>query len=108
VPDQLEELFADLRADTLPRVRPPGTQAARHTVRRRRTTRTVATAAVVLAAAGGLIASNLQLAKERQAPPAERQNNPVDTAKRALDTQLPRLAGRPMTGTGSRAATRWR
>jgi hypothetical protein len=36
--DQLEALFADLRADGISRVTPPGTAATRRTVRRRRST----------------------------------------------------------------------
>lgn len=53
--DQLDDLFADLRADTTTRVRPPGAVAARHTLRRRRTRRTVGAAAfLVVAGAGGI------------------------------------------------------
>jgi hypothetical protein len=54
VTDQLEDLFADLRAETLTQIRPPGTTAARQTVRRRRTTTSVAASAAVLAIAGGV------------------------------------------------------
>lgn len=58
--EQLQVLFADLRADTTVRVRPPGARAARRTVRHRRTVQSVAAGATVLAAAGGLvIAGNL-------------------------------------------------
>jgi hypothetical protein len=93
-------LFADLRADTLPRVRPPGTEAARHTVRSRRTRRTVATAAVALAVTGGLVATTAPLTTTRhQDSSAGRMRKLADTAKRALDAQLPKLTGRLKTGT---------
>ncbi|GID97005.1 hypothetical protein ACFQFC_20540 [Amorphoplanes digitatis] len=98
MPDQLEALFADLRAETLPHVRPPGTEAARHTVRRRRTRRTVATAAVALTVAGGLAAANLPTERQRPVSPAERMNDLVDAARLALDDQLPKLTGRLETG----------
>ncbi|GGN88388.1 hypothetical protein GCM10010112_71830 [Actinoplanes lobatus] len=53
--DHLEVRFADLRADTLPTVQPPGTAAVRQTVRRRRTSRAVlSAAAAVLVIAGGI------------------------------------------------------
>jgi hypothetical protein len=59
VTDQLEDLFADLRADTLTQVRPPGVEAARRTVHRRRTTRAVGGAAFVALIAAGGIGSHL-------------------------------------------------
>jgi hypothetical protein len=59
VTDQLEDLFADLRADTLTRVRPPGAAAAHQTVRRRRTTRTTGAAAFVAVVAAGGIGSHV-------------------------------------------------
>ncbi|MET8148374.1 hypothetical protein ACIBSW_27420 [Actinoplanes sp. NPDC049668] len=105
MPDQLEALFADLRAETLPRVRPPGAEAARHTVRRRRArTRNAAAATVALAVAGGLIATRLPQTEER---PAERLTDLVASARRALEDQLPKLAGRLTTGvvTGHRRLT---
>jgi hypothetical protein len=98
VPDQLEVLFADLRAETLPQVRPPGTAAARHTVRRRRTTRNVAAATVALAVAGGLVATRLPHAEPPPVSPAERMAGLVGSARLALDDQLPKLAGRLTTG----------
>src|SRR5687767_4615156 len=52
MPDQLDTLFADLRAETLPRTRPPGVTAVRRTVRRRRC-RKVAGATLALAAVAG-------------------------------------------------------
>jgi hypothetical protein len=52
VTDQLEDLFADLRAETLTRVRPPGAARARRTVHRRRVVRSAATCVVAVAAAG--------------------------------------------------------
>ncbi|MBG0567892.1 hypothetical protein [Actinoplanes aureus] len=50
--DQIEELFADLRAGTLPTVRPPGTEPLRRAVRRRRAVLSGAAAVAVLAVAG--------------------------------------------------------
>lgn len=52
--DQLERLFGELRAETMSQILPPGSEAARSTVRRRRTRRTAITAAglVVLVATG--------------------------------------------------------
>ena len=52
--DQLEDLFADLRADTLTRIRPPGAEAVRHTLHRRRTTKSLGAAAFVAVVAGGI------------------------------------------------------
>jgi hypothetical protein len=95
VPDQLEKLFTDLRAGVLPEVRPPGTAAARHTVRRRRTTRTVVAAATAaLAVTGGVVAINLPRTPERQESPADL----TGSARLALDSQLPKLTGRLRTG----------
>ncbi|WP_436524097.1 hypothetical protein [Actinoplanes sp. HUAS TT8] len=56
--DQFEQLFADLRADTIPRILPPGSEAARGTVRRRRTRRTAMTGVglVAVVAAGAALA----------------------------------------------------
>jgi hypothetical protein len=95
--DQLDELFADLRTQALPQVRPPGAEAARHTVRRRRR-RTRTAAAVVLAVAGGVVTAGLLIGGEHRVQPAERTKGLVETAKRALDKQLPYVAGRPMSG----------
>ncbi|KUL30185.1 hypothetical protein [Actinoplanes awajinensis] len=53
--DQLERLFADLRSETMPRIVPPGVEAARGTVRRRRHRRTaVVTAGLAVLVAAGL------------------------------------------------------
>lgn len=51
MPDHLSPLFDDLRRQALPRVQPPGADAARRTVHRRVTAQ-AATAAVVVMAAG--------------------------------------------------------
>ncbi|GAA3335516.1 hypothetical protein GCM10020358_04150 [Amorphoplanes nipponensis] len=53
--DDLEDLFAGLRADTMPRIRPPGVDRVRRTVRRRRTA-TAAFAGVLLLALSGTVA----------------------------------------------------
>jgi hypothetical protein len=68
VTDQLEDLFADLRADTRCEVRPPGAVAARRTLRRRRTNRTVGAAAfLVVAGAGGVTATMALTPREEPA-----------------------------------------
>ena len=71
--DQLEYLFADLRADTMCEVRPPGAVAARRTLRRRRTNRTVGAAAfLVVAGAGGVTATMALSPRSEQVEPADR------------------------------------
>ena len=50
--DQIERLFADLRAETIPSVRPPGIEPLRRAARRRRAVVASAAAVVVLAVAG--------------------------------------------------------
>ncbi|MEU8238009.1 hypothetical protein AB0C07_07190 [Actinoplanes missouriensis] len=52
MPDRIEELFADLRAETLPTVMPPGTGPLRRAARRRRTALSAAAAVAVLAVSG--------------------------------------------------------
>jgi hypothetical protein len=59
VTDQLEDLFADLRTDTLTQVRPPGIEAAHRTVHRRRTTKAVGGAAFFAVIAAGGLGSHL-------------------------------------------------
>ncbi len=59
----VRELFADLRADELPGVRPPGVQAARRTVRRRRTAVSAGVTCLTVVAIAGLA-----LATARPAP----------------------------------------
>jgi hypothetical protein len=77
VTDQLEDLFADLRAGTLTEIRPPGTTAARQTVRRRRTTTSVAAGAAVLAIAGGV--GWLSLTESRPSPDVPVQHRSTET-----------------------------
>ncbi|RSM49750.1 hypothetical protein DMB66_44550 [Actinoplanes sp. ATCC 53533] len=99
MPDHFEELFADLRVATIPQVRPPGIDAVRRTARRRRrTTRTAAAAAVALAVTGGLLVTGLPLRGGHRVAPAERVRDLADTATRALRTQVPDLAGQPLSG----------
>jgi hypothetical protein len=69
VADDLEELFAGLRADTMTRVRPPGVDRVRRTVRRRRTA-TAAFAGVLLLALGGTVAL-LGFPSRHRAPAAD-------------------------------------
>lgn len=105
MPDDLDELFAELRAATLPRVRPPGIDAARRTARRRRrTSRTVAVAAVALVVAGGLVITGHPLRGAPRTAPAERLKDLAGTGERALDTQLPEPADRPLSGDDSPGA----
>jgi hypothetical protein len=52
--EHIEDLFADLRADEIRQVRPPGTAAARGTVKRRRTVRSVTAGVAALAVVGGI------------------------------------------------------
>jgi hypothetical protein len=73
VTDQLEYLFADLRADTMCEVRPPGTLAARSTLRRRRTRRTVGAAAFLVVAGAGGVSATLALSPQGEhVEPADR------------------------------------
>jgi hypothetical protein len=73
VTDQLEYLFADLRADTKCKVRPPGASAARRTLRRRRTNRTVGAAAFLVVAGTGGVSATLALSPQgEQVEPADR------------------------------------
>jgi hypothetical protein len=73
VTDQLEYLFADLRAGTKCEVRPPGAIAARRALRRRRTNRTVGAAAfLVVAGAGGVTATMALSPRGEQIEPADR------------------------------------
>ncbi|OJF14250.1 hypothetical protein [Couchioplanes caeruleus] len=81
MPDQFDTLFADMRAETLPQVRPPGPAAARDTVRRRRTTRTVVAASAVLAVAGTLTAVGLSTQRET---PAERLDRLTAAAQKSV------------------------
>lgn len=53
--EEFEDLFAALRADTMPRVRPPGVARVRRTVRRRRAA-TATFAGVLLVVLGGTVA----------------------------------------------------
>lgn len=57
--DQLDDLFRDLRAETLTTVRPPGTAAARSTLRRRRRNRTAGAAACLAVAGIGGVGTHL-------------------------------------------------
>ena len=57
--DQLDDLFRDLRAETLTTVRPPGSAAARSTLRRRRRNRTAGAAACLAVAGIGGVGTHL-------------------------------------------------
>ncbi|GAA2573878.1 hypothetical protein GCM10010435_56260 [Winogradskya consettensis] len=73
MPDHIENLFAGLRADTLPQVLPPGTAAARRTVRRRRTIRLVSVATAALAVAGVVTVVGLPRMDDGEQPVAASQ-----------------------------------
>lgn len=57
--DQLDDLFRDLRAETLTTVRPPGSAAARSTLRRRRRNRAAGAAACLAVAGIGGVGTHL-------------------------------------------------
>ncbi|MFI7598367.1 hypothetical protein [Actinoplanes sp. NPDC049681] len=97
MPDQFESLFAGLRTETLPQVRPPGIAAAHRTVRRRRTTRSVATATAVIAVAGTFAAAGLPDRGDRD-DSAERIDRLVVAAQRAVGQQTARQNGLPAEG----------
>jgi hypothetical protein len=81
VTDQLEHLFADLRADTMTQVRAPGVAAARHTVHRRRRTGASVAAGAALAIAGAVAWTTIP-GDDRTTPVAGRQL--ADTAQAAV------------------------
>ncbi|MFI1993187.1 hypothetical protein [Actinoplanes sp. NPDC020271] len=68
--DQLERLFGELRADTMPRIVPPGVDAARSTVRRRRRRATAITTAGLVALVAAGIGLSPQPARHSTAGPA--------------------------------------
>ncbi|GAA4597095.1 hypothetical protein BJY16_002246 [Actinoplanes octamycinicus] len=88
--DQLEHLFADLRAETLPRITPPGVAAVRATVRRRRVRRTALAAGLAaMAAVGAGYAVSLPSPPELPAQPsptlsAEQRNSLALEAARSI------------------------
>jgi hypothetical protein len=91
VTDQLEDLFADLRTETMTQIRPPGTTAARQTVRRRRTTTSVAASAAVLAIAGGVGWLSLP---DNSVKPVERpSSDPTELPAIALAAVHERISG---------------
>ncbi|MEV8509919.1 hypothetical protein AB0368_34545 [Actinoplanes sp. NPDC051475] len=97
MPDQIESLFAGLRAETLPQVRPPGIAAVHRTVRRRRTARSVAGATAVLAAAGAFAAMGLPEHDQRKAPD-DRMARLTAAAQRAVGEQVPDRGGHAAAG----------
>jgi hypothetical protein len=102
--DQLEDVFAQFRADTLPRVRPPGTADARHTVHRRRVARTVTgtglLALVVVTAA--LVLPQWRVLTTPALSPAEQLRRGADAAAAltAAVGQPPIQASGPLPGAG--------
>lgn len=84
MPDQIEELFARLRTETIGQVRPPGAAAARRTVRRRRAAATAAVATAVGVVAGAVLLSGGR-APEQTAPVAgPSTEDPVARAEQSL------------------------
>ncbi|MEV6343311.1 hypothetical protein [Actinoplanes sp. NPDC051851] len=80
--DQLERLFADLRAAEIGEMRAPGVAAARQTVRRRRAGTMVAAACAVVIAAGGAFAVLDRPASTAPAPAAPSVSPSVSEADR--------------------------
>ncbi|GLW33381.1 hypothetical protein Areg01_63190 [Actinoplanes regularis] len=79
--DQLEELFAGMRAEVIREIKPPGTDAAHRTVRRRRTTGAVSAAVAALVAIGVVVGlTGLPRTSTLPADPATL----AETARRAL------------------------
>jgi hypothetical protein len=70
MPDQIEQLFADLRAETLPTVRPPGTEPLRRAVRRRRAVVSATTAVTALGLAALIAVTRPDGAPEPVAVPS--------------------------------------
>ena len=104
--DQLEDLFADLRSETLTEIRPPGVTAARQTVRRRRTTTSVAAGAAVLAIAGGVGWLSLTASRPSpnmpDAPVQQRSTESDDLPTASLAAVHERLPGTTAIGASSR------
>jgi hypothetical protein len=91
--EHIESLFADLRADEIRQVRPPGIAAARTTVRHRRTVQSVAAGVAVLAVVGGVSAVSLNVrgpssgiaGSTTDAEPVQ----PGEAAKHTVDEKYP-------------------
>ncbi|AEV81635.1 hypothetical protein ACWT_0621 [Actinoplanes sp. SE50] len=102
--DQIERLFADLRTDTLPRIRPPGADAARRTVRRRRRRAAAVTGIglAVLAVAAFTTPLRLSSPAEPAAPlsQAERDSLALDAARVIRLHDYPQTNGGTITGDG--------
>jgi hypothetical protein len=81
--DQLDDLFAELRAEEVTRIRPPGAGAARRSVRRRRITAAVSTTAAVLATAVGSAALLGNPPEPAPPPPAASPSAPASPETRA-------------------------
>jgi hypothetical protein len=105
--DQIERLFEDLRADTMPRIVPPGSAAARGTVRHRRIRRTAmagAGLAVVVAAGLGFgIPSHVRPPAPAAAPLPQAE---LDVLAKAAATQIGLHDGDRYGGTATAPAGR--
>ncbi|GAA2869721.1 hypothetical protein Acy02nite_18550 [Actinoplanes cyaneus] len=105
--DQIERLFEDLRADTMPRIVPPGSAAARGTVRSRRIRRTAmagAGLAVVVAAGIGFGApSHLRQPAPAAAPLPQAE---LDVLAKSAATQIGLHDGDRYGGTATAPAGR--
>ncbi|MFC4065676.1 hypothetical protein [Actinoplanes subglobosus] len=96
--DQLKDLFDELRAETVPAIKPPGAAAARRTLRRRRaTTAAVSAAAAVVAIAAGItvVADRGEPAPRPAPAPPAASTGPEHTALDAITD------GRPMVTVAS-------
>lgn len=91
--EHIESLFADLRADEIRQVRPPGIAAARTTVRRRRTVQSVAAGVAVLAVVGGISAVSLNVRGPSSGIAGSTTDaelvQPGEAAKHTLDEKYP-------------------
>ncbi|MEU4426789.1 hypothetical protein AB0F81_39725 [Actinoplanes sp. NPDC024001] len=100
--DQIEKLFADLRAETLPAVRPPGTEPLRRAVRRRRAALSGAAAVLVLGVAGLVAVMRPSSPQPVAAPPVSTPSAqaPVysDETLRARVSESLKLAEQPLPG----------
>jgi outer membrane lipoprotein SlyB len=91
MPDQLEEMFAELRTQTVPQVRPPGAEAARRTVRQRRarTRTTVLAGAVLVMIAGAAIGvGRSQLLGDPAGPSAKELNRMATQARKVVEQDV--------------------
>ncbi|MEU8660126.1 hypothetical protein [Actinoplanes philippinensis] len=93
MPDPIEQLFAGLRAETLPTVRPPGTEPLRRAVRRRRAVTSAAAAVTVLALAALIAVTRPDSGRPVAAPPSDSGAVLTERISSALKLDDPQHAG---------------